>query len=192
MSRAPKEECARGFTLLELLIVVVLLAATAAVVMTRVFGGREHAQATAARSEMKKIVRKVLGDEASGFSGFHDQTRTGMITTSPFRIPPYVALLVSREAMEGYLAHLGLDQGTIDDLLQWDPNHRRGYLEGGYLKGEGMEKLPDGKDYPSVLDPWKHPYEIVVPGGDEQLAYVRSRGPDGQADTEDDLTMNFF
>lgn len=77
-----------------------------------------------------------------------------------------------------YRIHLGTYPSTAEGLqaLVVDPGSKTGW-KGPYLEGA---KVP--------LDPWKRPYQYRYPGTKNTRGYdVFSMGPDGQADTADDI-----
>lgn len=77
-----------------------------------------------------------------------------------------------------YRINMGTYPSTAEGLqaLIADPGSKTGW-KGPYLEGN---KVP--------LDPWKRPYQYRFPGTKNPRSYdIFSMGPDGQADTADDV-----
>lgn len=171
-----------GFSLIELLVIIVLLITITGVAVTKLSSSGDKAKEKVAKEELRMIYKAIMGDEKS-ITGYYHETRLG----EDEKIPEYVAYLTSRSLLE--------DQFPNIDFT-WDPNHRRGYRENGYILGDGIEVCPTSsglQEFSSMIDPWGNPY-IIKEHQDDQDARVVSYGPNGVTlnetqDDEDDIVL---
>ncbi|MFH1998265.1 MAG: prepilin-type N-terminal cleavage/methylation domain-containing protein [Planctomycetota bacterium] len=155
-----------GFTLIELLITIFIILIIAGIVGIRLDLKTEMSKKEITKREMQLIFKAIMGDERSETGFFHE-------TKTSFKSPMRVSFLISKDALADYL-----EKNIDDPIFTWDPNHRRGYRPGAYLKGENIDSTVGS--YPTLLDPWNNAYIIHRPNDDDDEARIVSFGPDGK------------
>lgn len=175
-----KKKNQAGFTLAELLVVLALISILLTIVVAKVDLAGDSGKIEVARKEMKEILTAIMGGDKST-TGYYHETRLSE------KIPQYVAYLVSPRPLLD--AEVDPDLEVNSDLLVWDPNHRRGYRNGGYLVGEEPVIIGGSlQSYLTLIDPWGTPYQIQD-HDDESQARVVSLGPNRMPGGNDDLAL---
>jgi prepilin-type N-terminal cleavage/methylation domain-containing protein len=136
--------CARGFTLMELLIVIALLAALSTLLLPSFTADRDAGNAAIIKSEMYEIQRSFVrfyndcGRDPGGLSGF--------AWTNVYLAPLIRRTDTNSPALYGYTPW------TLERNIGW---------RGPYAEGEGYYINAASNRYPALLDPYGDPYEVV-------------------------------
>ena len=123
--------------------------------------------------------------------------RNGFTLTELLVVIAIIGLLsgVATVGMRAYLASSAVRIARIEvveivDALENYNSIKSRYPtveEGIRILGESTSEFPGGLLKGNLNDPWKNPYEYVIPGTGGEPFDVICSGPDGRIGTEDDI-----